>query len=81
MTRGGHLLGSIQVADRLRPEAKNAVQQLKSMGLKTVLLSGDSRSVAEVVGKGLGVDEIAAELLPEQKLKRVESCRPKAERL
>jgi heavy metal translocating P-type ATPase len=72
VTRGGHVLGSIHVADRLRPEAKNAIQQLKSMGLKTVLLSGDSRSVAEVVGKGLGVDEIAAELLPEQKLQRVE---------
>ena len=72
VTRGGQLLGSIQVADRLRPEAKNAVQQLKSIGLKTILLSGDSRTVAEAVGKGLGVDEISAELLPEQKLKRVE---------
>ena len=72
VTRGGHLLGSIEVADRLRPEAKNAVHQLKLMGLKTILLTGDSRRVAEAVGKGLGVDEVSAELLPEQKLQRVQ---------
>jgi Cd2+/Zn2+-exporting ATPase/Cu+-exporting ATPase len=41
------------------------------MGLKTILLTGDSRQVADVVGKDLGVDEISAELLPEQKLQRV----------
>ena len=72
VTRGGHLLGSIRVADLLRPEAKAAIRNLKSMGLKTILLTGDSREVAEPVGKGLGVDEILAELLPEQKLQRVE---------
>jgi Cd2+/Zn2+-exporting ATPase/Cu+-exporting ATPase len=71
VTRGGHLLGSIHVADLLRPEAKNAIQQLKLMGLKTILLTGDSRRVAEVVGKGLGVDAICGELLPEQKLQQV----------
>ena len=72
VTRGGHLLGSIQVADLLRTEAKAAIQSLKSMGLKTILLTGDSKTVAETVGKGLGVDEISAELLPEQKLQRVQ---------
>jgi heavy metal translocating P-type ATPase len=72
VTRGGHLLGSIHVADLLRPEAKAAIQSLKSMGLKTILLTGDSKIVAQAVGKGLGVDEISAELLPEQKLQRVQ---------
>ena len=72
VTRGGHLLGSIHVADLLRPEAKAAIRDLKSMGLKTILLTGDSRSVAQAVGQGLGVDEISAELLPEQKLQRVQ---------
>lgn len=70
--RGGHLLGSIRVADLVRPEAKAAIQNLKSIGLKTILLTGDSRIVANTVGKHLGVDEISAELLPEQKLRRVE---------
>ena len=54
VTRAGHLLGSIHVADLLRPEAKAAIQSLKSMGLKTILLTGDSKVVAQAVGKGLG---------------------------
>jgi heavy metal translocating P-type ATPase len=72
VTRGGRFVGSIHVADLLRPEAKHAIQDLKSMGLRILLLTGDSRAVAEEIGKGLGVDEISAELLPEQKLQRVE---------
>jgi heavy metal translocating P-type ATPase len=72
VTRGGHLLGSIQVADLLRPEAKTAVQSLKAMGLTVILLTGDSKTVAEAVGNGLGVHEICAELMPQQKLQRVE---------
>ena len=81
VTRGGHLLGSLRVADLLRPEAKRAIQDLKSMGLKTILLTGDSRGVAETVGKGLGVDEISAELLPEQKLQRVEDLLSKGRKV
>ena len=81
VTRGGHLLGSIRVADLLRPEAKRAIQDLKSMGLKTILLTGDSRGIAETVGKGLGVDEISAELLPEQKLQRVENLLSKGRKV
>jgi heavy metal translocating P-type ATPase len=72
VARDGHLLGSIHVADRIRPEAKAAVQALKALGLKTILLTGDSRRVAEDVGRNLSVDEISAELLPEQKFRRVE---------
>jgi P-type E1-E2 ATPase len=72
VTQGGHLLGSILVADLVRPEASTAIEKLKSMDLKTILLTGDSQSVADSVGKRLGVDEISAELLPEQKLRRIE---------
>jgi len=64
----GKFLGTLVVADTLRPEATKAIQDLKSMGLKTVLLTGDSKAVAENIGGKLGVDEIAAELLPEDKL-------------
>ena len=59
------------VADRLRPEATKAIQDLKAMGLRTVLLTGDAKAVAEDIGKRLGVDEIAAELLPDDKLEFV----------
>ncbi len=64
-------LGTLVVADMLRPEATKAIRDLKSMGLKTVLLTGDSKTVAEDIGRKLGVDEIAAELLPEHKLEFV----------
>ena len=71
VARGGRFLGTLVIADRLRPEAKAAIRSLKSMQLRTVLLTGDSKAVAEVVGTELGVDEIAFELLPEQKLEYV----------
>jgi heavy metal translocating P-type ATPase len=64
----GKFLGTLVVADTLRPEATKAIEDLKSMGLRTVLLTGDSKVVAEDIGRKLGVDEIAAELLPEDKL-------------
>jgi heavy metal translocating P-type ATPase len=71
VAREGKFLGTLVVADMLRPEATKAIQNLKSMGLKTVLLTGDSKTVAADIGRKLGVDEIAAELLPEDKLEFV----------
>jgi len=70
--RGGLFLGFIQVEDRLRPEAATAVRQLKQMGLGVVLLTGDSKAVADSVGRLLSVDEVVADLLPDQKLARIE---------
>jgi Cd2+/Zn2+-exporting ATPase/Cu+-exporting ATPase len=68
VARGKRYLGSLVVSERLRPEARRAVQALKSMGFNTVLLTGDTKAAAEKVGKDLGVHEVAAELLPEGKL-------------
>jgi heavy metal translocating P-type ATPase len=71
VARRGQFLGTLLVADTLRPEAKEAIASLKSMRLRTVLLTGDVKAVAEDVGKKLGVDEVASELLPEEKLQYV----------
>ena len=71
VARGGRFLGALRIADTLRPEAKDAIQSLKSMRLRTVLLTGDAESVAEDVGRRLGVDEIVGDLLPEDKLQYV----------
>jgi heavy metal translocating P-type ATPase len=71
VAQAGKFLGTLVVADTLRPEATKAIADLKSMGLKTVLLTGDSKAVANDIGGKLGVDEIAAELLPEEKLEFV----------
>jgi heavy metal translocating P-type ATPase len=77
VARGGQFLGTLVIEDMLRPEARQAIESLKSMKLNTVLLTGDSRSIAEDVGKKLGVDEIAAELLPEDKLRYVKQLTEK----
>ena len=75
VARGTTILGGIVVEDRVRPEAQEAVAALKALKLRTVLLTGDVRAVAERLGRQLGVDEIEAELLPEQKLARVKALR------
>ena len=77
VARGGHIIGSIRIADILRPEAKDAVAAMRKMGLKTVLLSGDSQAVTASVGRDLGVDEAVGELLPEQKARWVSELRRK----
>jgi Cu2+-exporting ATPase len=61
------LVGIISVADTLRESAIPALAELRSMGIKTVLLTGDNRRVAEAVGKPLGVDEIISDVLPNEK--------------
>ena len=68
VARARQFLGTLRIADTLRPEATKAIQDLKAMGMKTILLTGDARAAAEDIGRRLGVDEIAAELLPEDKL-------------
>jgi Cd2+/Zn2+-exporting ATPase/Cu+-exporting ATPase len=73
VARGGKLLGGIRVADVLRPEAVRAVKALGALGLRTILLTGDADAVAQDAGRQLGVDEIGADLLPEQKLARVKA--------
>jgi heavy metal translocating P-type ATPase len=77
VARAGQVLGSIRIADVLRPEAKNAVAAMRQMGLRTVLLSGDTRAVTSSVGRDLGVDEAVGGLLPEQKAKWVTDLRSK----
>ena len=73
VARDGRLLGSIAVADTVRPEAKRAVKALHGMGIRTVLLTGDAQRVAAAVGTALGIKDIEAELLPEDKLARVQA--------
>src|SRR5215831_194641 len=71
VARDARLLGSIIVADTIRAEAQPAIAVLRKLGVRTVLLTGDVHRVAAAVGRKLGIDEIEAELLPEQKLSRV----------
>jgi Cd2+/Zn2+-exporting ATPase len=65
---GGELAGLLVVEDTLRPEAKAAVAELKQMGIRTVLISGDNRRTAERIASELGIGEVHAEVLPQDKV-------------
>jgi heavy metal translocating P-type ATPase len=63
----GVYLGAIGIADTLRPEAKQSVAALHSLGIRTVLLTGDAKGIAESIAKEVGIDVIHSEVLPDQK--------------
>jgi Cd2+/Zn2+-exporting ATPase/Cu+-exporting ATPase len=65
------LLGAIVIADSVRPEAREAIATIHGMGIRTMLLTGDAKAVAAAVARQLGITEIAADLLPEDKRERV----------
>jgi heavy metal translocating P-type ATPase len=73
VARCGRLLGALEVADRLRPEAIAAVAELHRMKLKVLLLTGDAESIAKSVGRELGIDEVGSDLLPNDKVERIKS--------
>ena len=73
MAVDGRYAGHIVISDIEKPHAKEAIQALKKAGVeKTVMLTGDSRKVAEHVAADLGIDEVHAELLPSDKVSEVE---------
>jgi Cd2+/Zn2+-exporting ATPase/Cu+-exporting ATPase len=67
----GRLMGAIRTDDVLRPEAVEAMSRIRAMGLDAILLTGDRRSIAQRVARDLGVGQCDAELMPEDKLRRV----------
>jgi len=68
-----HVCGLIAVADRMRNNARTALQEMKSAGIKRiVMLTGDNKGTADVIGHSAGVDEVQAELLPEDKVRSVD---------
>lgn len=67
----GKALGIIGVADTVKPDSAAAVAQLKDMGIRTVMLTGDNEKTARVIAKSVGIDEVIAGVLPEGKSKTV----------
>ncbi len=66
------VLGIIAVADTVRPEAASAIVKLKKMGISPiVMLTGDNQNTAQNIGKGIGIDAIYSELLPEEKVNAI----------
>ena len=66
------LLGVIAVADTIKPDSPTAIAELKSLGLRVVMLTGDNKKTAEAIGAQAGVDEVIAGVLPDAKASRIE---------
>lgn len=75
VAENGEYLGLLALADTLKPTSKEAIAKLKSMDIKTVLLSGDNRLCAEHIGAELNVDKVYSEVLPTEKADIVEKIR------
>lgn len=71
----GKLAGTIQIADTIKTEAKDAIKSLKSMGIRSAMLTGDSEASAEAVAAEVGIDNVYAKLLPADKLEILQKLR------
>jgi Cu2+-exporting ATPase len=69
--RKDEVVGALALEDEIRPEAREAVAELKAEGVRVMMITCDARQVAEAVGRELGIDEVLAEVLPEDKEKDV----------
>ncbi len=67
----GKLAGAVALSDRVRPESYEAVKELKALGKRVVMITGDSEEVARYVAQELGIDEFFARVLPHQKAEKV----------
>ena len=67
----GKLMGAFAVEDEIRPESKEAVEELHRLGIRVAMITGDSKTVADSVANRIGIDEVAAEVLPADKASAV----------
>jgi P-type Cu2+ transporter len=65
------VVAAFAVADQVRPESREAIERLHRQGIEVVMLTGDSRAVADAVAQDLGIDTVYAEVLPEQKSDKI----------
>ena len=75
------LLGSIALGDVIREESREAIKTLKTLGVKTAMITGDSEDVAAWVSKELGIDEYFAKVMPDQKAEKVKLLQSKGQKV
>ena len=75
LAQGSEHFGTIILSDTLREDTKRAISDLKKMGIRTIMLTGDSENVAKEVADEIGIDEYRAELLPHEKLEIVQELK------
>ena len=81
LVEGNRALAAFAIADAIRPESRAAVQQLHDAGIEVVMLTGDTRAVAESVARQLGIDSAYAQVLPEQKASTIEAIQATGKRV
>ena len=74
-SKDDRVFGIIAVADTIKPDTKEAISELKAMGIKTVMLTGDNERTARAIAKEAGVDEVVAGVLPDGKEKVIQSLK------
>ena len=74
-TADGQVLALLGFGDAVKPHARQAIAQLKAMGVRTVLISGDNRAAAQTAATALGIDDVQAEVLPADKAARIAELR------
>jgi len=81
LASNGQLIAIFAVADPIKPESAKAIKRLQADGLKVVMLTGDNRHTAEAVARQVGIDEVRAEVLPEDKKNKVAELQQQGERV
>jgi P-type Cu2+ transporter len=81
LVRGGEPRALFALADIVRPESREAVAQLKKLGISPIMLTGDAEGVAKAVSAELGIDEYIAEVLPDQKAAKIKQLRDRGLRV
>jgi P-type Cu2+ transporter len=81
LIEGARTLAVFAIADAVRPESLEAIHRLHEAGIEVVMLTGDSRTVAEAVARELGIDTVYAEVLPEDKAKKIEELQKQGKRV
>jgi Cu+-exporting ATPase len=81
MAVDGRLAGLLGVADPIKPSAKDAIDLLHASGVRITMLTGDNRKTAEVVARKLGIDDVRAEVLPDQKLDVIRTLKARGSKI
>jgi P-type Cu2+ transporter len=81
LVRDGRISGALALEDEIRPESREAVKALHEQVIRVVMITGDARQVADAVAADLGIDEVFAEVLPEDKDKAVAELQRRGERV
>ncbi|MFC2062802.1 HAD-IC family P-type ATPase, partial [Chloroflexota bacterium] len=71
VARDNQVIGAIALADTIKPDAREALEELRRLGITTVMLTGDNQRTAEAIAREVGIDRVLAEVLPEHKARQV----------